>query len=76
MNILLKGILILTILVSLHGENQGHTLKHFESEFKSMAHSYHAKDTSRAFSIAMKIFTSVEVFMTEAGVFKSDSVNL
>jgi hypothetical protein len=57
--ILVSTLLLLTILTALQAKNQGHLLSHFESEVKNMVHAYQGKETSKAFSIAMKVFNSI-----------------
>jgi len=59
MSFIIKALLLITLLATLEAKNELHTLSHFENEFKNMARLYHLKETSKAFSIAMKILTSV-----------------
>lgn len=59
MNSTLKVILLLVLLVAFQVKATNHFLSNFQNDFKEMASAYHSKDTSRAFSIAMKVFTSV-----------------
>ncbi len=59
MNLLTRAILLFVLLLTLSAASTGHLLSHFDKEFKNMAHVYQQKDTSKAFSIAMKIFTSI-----------------
>lgn len=59
MNFSLKVILLSVLLVAFQVNATSHLLSSFESDFKNMASAYHSKETSKAFSIAMKIFTSV-----------------
>lgn len=59
MNFSLKVIFLTILFVTLQVKANNHLLANFEKEFKNMASAYHSKETSKAFSIAMKIFTSI-----------------
>jgi len=59
MNFSLKVTLLAILLVAFQVNATSHLLSNFENDFKNMVSAYHSKETSKAFSIAMKIFTSV-----------------
>ncbi len=61
MSSITKIILLFLLVVGIF--SHAHTLSHFGKHFKKMKEAYHSKDTSTAFSMAMKIYTSVEIFM-------------
>lgn len=59
MNFSLKVTLLAILLVAFQVNATSHLLSNFENDFKTMESAYHSKETSKAFSIAMKIFTSI-----------------
>ncbi len=65
---IIKTFLLIVLVVTLQANTHTHILHKFEKEFQNLAHSYQHKDTSSAFSIAMKIFTSVQMFMEETNM--------
>jgi hypothetical protein len=60
MKLLAKIIICLSLVLAISTLNQARFAKHFEPEVKKMVESFYKLDTSKAFSIAMKLFVSVD----------------
>ena len=63
MNTLKKVILLLVLFLGISAQSM--PFKDINYQFVLLAKAYQSGDTSLAFSIAMKIYTSVSIYMTE-----------
>jgi hypothetical protein len=66
MNILKKSILLLILFIGI--STQSMPFKDINDQFVLLAQAYYSKDTSLAFSIAMKVYTSVSFYMSETNI--------